>query len=271
MSLKKIKFGATDWIVLTVLVIAAVLTWYKNQTGFSGKGNNKWDVETEEKVLYPDLMWSSRCSYYKYVDLGLPSGNLWEAHNIGAKDYWEQGEYFAWGETTSKDTFTQKNYSLPFNHQDENISDVFSTPVYDKKGRICDRILNDYERIKIDTFFRGDTLIIRRIPTYTDFKELINGCNWWVPDWEKFVVGTSKTNGKLIIFPLTNYKSDTTMDTGYWDLNKGCYWTSSLCLNDPSKALYLCFDGNKPKILSKNRYEGLCLRYIIEKTPHNIK
>ena len=114
-------------------------------------------------------------------------------------------------------------------------------------------------------------LIIRRIPTYTDFKELINGCNWWVPDWKKFVVGTSKTNGNVIIFPLTNHKSDATMSTNKWDLHEGCYWTSSLCLNDPSKVLYLCFDCNKPRILSKNRYEGLCLRYIIEKTPHNIK
>ena len=34
------------------------------------------------------------------VDLGLPSGTLWAAGNIGAELPWETGKYFAWGETT---------------------------------------------------------------------------------------------------------------------------------------------------------------------------
>lgn len=49
--LKKLKFGITDWIVLTVLTIAAVLTWYKNQTGFSGKGDNKWNRDRRKGLI----------------------------------------------------------------------------------------------------------------------------------------------------------------------------------------------------------------------------
>lgn len=33
------------------------------------------------------------------VDLGLPSGILWADSNIGAKNPWEPGMAFAWGET----------------------------------------------------------------------------------------------------------------------------------------------------------------------------
>jgi hypothetical protein len=37
------------------------------------------------------------------VDLGLPSGTLWADRNIGASSPEECGEYFAWGEITTKD------------------------------------------------------------------------------------------------------------------------------------------------------------------------
>ena len=34
---------------------------------------------------------------YAYVDLGLPSGNLWANKNVGAKNPWDNGLYFNWG------------------------------------------------------------------------------------------------------------------------------------------------------------------------------
>ncbi len=39
---------------------------------------------------------------YEYVDLDLPSGNLWATCNIGAKLDYERGDCFAWGETEPK-------------------------------------------------------------------------------------------------------------------------------------------------------------------------
>ena len=36
---------------------------------------------------------------FDYVDLGLPSGTLWAACNVGASKPSESGLYFAWGET----------------------------------------------------------------------------------------------------------------------------------------------------------------------------
>lgn len=36
---------------------------------------------------------------YDYVDLGLPSGNLWVTKNIGAETPEDAGLYFQWGDT----------------------------------------------------------------------------------------------------------------------------------------------------------------------------
>lgn len=47
-----------------------------------------------------------------YIDLGLPSGTLWATYNIGTEDPEDPedgGTFFAWGETESKDDFTD-NY-----------------------------------------------------------------------------------------------------------------------------------------------------------------
>ena len=45
-----------------------------------------------------------------YVDLGLPSGTLWATCNVGADSPEDYGDYFAWGETTPKDTYDWSTY-----------------------------------------------------------------------------------------------------------------------------------------------------------------
>ena len=46
---------------------------------------------------------------YEYVDLGLPSGLKWATCNVGAENPEDYGDYFAWGETKTKDTYTADN------------------------------------------------------------------------------------------------------------------------------------------------------------------
>ena len=47
---------------------------------------------------------------HEYVDLGLPSGTLWATCNVGAESPEEYGDYFAWGETAPKGTYSWSNY-----------------------------------------------------------------------------------------------------------------------------------------------------------------
>lgn len=44
------------------------------------------------------------------VDLGLPSGTLWADHNIGATNPEDYGDYYAWGETATKETYDWTTY-----------------------------------------------------------------------------------------------------------------------------------------------------------------
>ena len=50
-------------------------------------------------------------SDHDYVDLGLPSGRLWATCNVGADTPEGYGDYFAWGETMPKDTYTWDTYT----------------------------------------------------------------------------------------------------------------------------------------------------------------
>ena len=47
---------------------------------------------------------------HEYVDLGLPSGLLWATCNVGADVPEQAGNYYAWGETQTKETYTSSNY-----------------------------------------------------------------------------------------------------------------------------------------------------------------
>uniref|UniRef100_UPI004025331A hypothetical protein n=1 Tax=Prevotella sp. TaxID=59823 RepID=UPI004025331A len=47
---------------------------------------------------------------HKFVNLGLPSGTLWAETNVGAKSKSDIGEYYAWGEIETKDSYKEYNY-----------------------------------------------------------------------------------------------------------------------------------------------------------------
>ena len=49
---------------------------------------------------------------HEYVDLGLPSGTLWAACNVGASRPEEVGDYFAWCETVTKNMYDWKQYKF---------------------------------------------------------------------------------------------------------------------------------------------------------------
>ena len=46
-----------------------------------------------------------------WIDLGLPSGIKWASTNIGANRPQDEGNYYAWGETTLKTDFRWATYS----------------------------------------------------------------------------------------------------------------------------------------------------------------
>ena len=47
---------------------------------------------------------------HEYVDLGLPSGTKWATCNVGASKPQDYGNYYAWGETSTKETYKWSTY-----------------------------------------------------------------------------------------------------------------------------------------------------------------
>ena len=69
-------------------------------------GCSKTDEEVDPIVDGASV--SGNVGNYNYVDLGLSV--KWATYNIGASKPSEYGDYFAWGETKTKDSFLENNY-----------------------------------------------------------------------------------------------------------------------------------------------------------------
>ena len=161
-----------------------------------------------------------------YVDLELPSGNLWATCNVGASSPEGKGSFFAWGETKPKKTFTDKNFigygaytdTNPYNIQsfaeEDNMYSVEGGPI---AGR---RLKFEYDAARQN--MGGEW----RIPTQNMYLELDEWCE------KKFVKvngipGTlwiSRINGKSIFTPYCGRQNGTEM---ILPGEQGFYWSSN--------------------------------------------
>lgn len=96
------------------------------------------------------------------VDLALTSGTLWSCTNLGASKPEEVGDYYAWGETTTKEKFTQNNY-LYYNYNS-------GYPYYSSIGANISGTMYDAATVN----WRDDW----RMPTKKEMQELLNECTW---------------------------------------------------------------------------------------------
>ena len=68
------------------------------------------DINLDGEITKKNINYNPQYKPIKFVDLGLPSGNLWAECNIGANEPWEYGDYFAWAEIAPKKVFSWKTY-----------------------------------------------------------------------------------------------------------------------------------------------------------------
>ena len=164
------------------------------------------DIEPVEIDLNP----SGSIGGYDYVDLGLSV--MWATYNVGASSLEEFGEYYAWGETTPYNNFTNINYF--WSHYPCSPDRVIAS-IYDAA-----------------TVNWGDQW---RMPTYEEQQELSNGCKWiWVENLNNSnvsgYVGVSLKNNKCIFLPASGYKSHhdyerpTETDAIYWSSTAVAEW-----------------------------------------------
>lgn len=135
-----------------------------------------------------------------YVDLGLPSGNLWAECNLGASSPEAYGDYYAWGEVKPKQEYTKSNHKW---YKEGAPSQGF-TKYNNEDGKLT---LEDEDDAVIQKLGNG-----WRTPTLADFRELTNQKYTTI---EKTTLNgvagyqiTSKKNKKSIFIPCAGFKQD---------------------------------------------------------------
>lgn len=245
---------------ITIAEVIAIL----QKTGVKQNGNVPEMVQADKALVYKEEHIKeehvSENSHYnepttgylnghQWVDLGLQSGTLWATCNVGAAKPEDFGNYYAWGEISTKTTYSWNTYK-------------FST-----LSKYCNNSLHGHKDDLTTLQLCDDVAAVTwggiwHIPTKAEIEELTKLCTWkWVGNGYK-VIGQ---NGNSIFLPAASF-SGAPHDIG----NSGGYWSLSLSF-DPYYAWNLDFDS---KYYSKNNgYRGMgysvrpvCSRIYINST-----
>ena len=181
------------------------------------------------------------------VDLGLPSGTLWAAGNIGTELPWETGKYFAWGETTG---YTDADVAAGVRTFDEASYNAGST------GSISADLTLEQDAAHVN--LGGNW----QMPTADYYQELIDNCTYtfqqnYGGSGVTCAVFKSMINGNELVIPCTGYYNGITKLSG----GEAYCWSSSWSSSSGAKRGY---GGNTFTATStSNRYYGLNVRAIV--------
>ena len=202
---------------------------------------------------------------HEYVDLGLPSGTKWATYNVGATRPYEYGDYFAWGETKTKESYEWSTYTLctPSGTGILSTPDKFNKYVLlPEMGTVDNKKVLDPD----DDAATSNWGKLWRTPTKEDYDELKKGCSWqWIYDYQKSGIsgylGISDVNDNVIFFPAAgNYFTDSKQ----FELEQGLYWTSTIEEDRPDYAHMFFFDDWFYDLdYSQDRYFGQSVRAVL--------
>ena len=248
--------------IIKLLPIAAVLC-------VGAVSCDKDDNDDNDDVNNPNIYLG-----HEFVDLGLKV--KWATCNVGAEKPEDYGDYFAWGDTTTK---YEPGYAQSKSPEWKNgMHDGYTWGTY----RFCNETYNSLFKYcdNIDYGFDDitDTLTILtpaddvahykwggnwRMPTQADFDELLKNCNCEFTTQngvEGLKVTSRKDSSQSIFLPAAGSRDDT--DHGRVGF-RGYYWSSSLGTGRPSNAWYLQFDSSdNHNTVYYHRCYGLSVRPV---------
>ena len=196
----------------------------------------------------------SLAATHEYVDLGLPSGTLWATYNIGASAPEGYGSYFAWGETTTKSTYSWSNYKYASGTA---ASATYIGNFLPNNNKVTSIQGTQYDVAKAQW---GSDWVM---PSKDQIHELINNCSVSA----KTINGVKGVqykgpNGKTMFLPCGGYKYDST-HAGKG--TEGYYWsgTGDVYDLDKSKAVAL-YNKSSSVTTAKNiqRRTGASVRAV---------
>ena len=168
---------------------------------------------------------------HEYVDLGLSV--KWATCNIGAENPEDYGNYYAWGETSTKSSYTEDNCAT------------------------CEKSIGDIMGTNMDVahvMWGGDW----RMPTKEEFDELIKKCDWLWTGSGYMVTGP---NGNSIYLPAAGFRY---YEELYGEDSFGYYWSSTPELDSTTNSNFLDFDRTAAYTDWGNRYPGYTVRPVLE-------
>ena len=188
-----------------------------------------------------------------WVDLGLPNGLLWATRNVGATSPEDYGDYFAWGETTTKSVYDWTTY-------------IYCNGDYNQLTKYCSRSDFGYNGFtdNLTILQPGDDAATAnyggRTPTIEEWQELINNttAQWTTRNGVNGRLFTS-SNGNSLFLPAAGYRWDSSLNFAG---NRGFYWSSSLDTDDPSRARIFGFLSTFQGVNRGNRDDGLSVRAV---------
>lgn len=193
---------------------------------------------------------------HEWVDLGLPSGTKWATMNVGADSPEDYGDYFAWGETTTKSTYSWSTYKW-CNGSSSSMTKYCVSSSY---GTVDNKTTLDLS---------DDAAYVNwgsswRMPTDEELNELRTNCTWtWTTqNGVKGYKFTSKIYGNSIFLPAAGYCGNSGLgDAGSY----GHYWSSSLDTDRSDYAYYWFLWSANVYSRRDRRYFGQSVRPVMAK------
>ena len=184
------------------------------------------------------------------MDLGLCV--KWATCNVGASKPEEYGDYFAWGETTSKTTY---NYSwYKWCNGSYNTFTKYCTDSSD--GTVDNNTVLDQEDDAAAVNWGGNW----RMPTAHEMNELVDNCTWTLTT-QNGVNGyqVKGPNGNSIFLPIAGLRKDSSLDRAG---SIGCYWSSLLNKGHTGWAEGLYFSSDEVTCSYFSRIDGRSVRPV---------
>ena len=192
----------------------------------------------------------------EYVDLGLPSGNLWAKCNLGASAPEAFGDYYAWGEVEPKQVYTNSNHKW----YKEGAPSLGFTKYNNEDGKLS---LENEDDAVIQKLGNG-----WRTPTLADFRELTNQKYTTIKKTTlNGVAGyqiTSKKNKKSIFIPFAGFKNDKpqTREISSSEEVAICMTNQRRIDNQVFNCWTFAFEQDRIRRYGKRRYDGISIRPV---------
>ena len=234
--------------------------WNTKADGTGISYTNKQSITpTENLTLYAqweESKGTGTANGHDWIDLGLPSGTKWATTNVGATTPEGYGNYYSWGETTTKSSYNWSTYK-------------WCNGSYDTMTKYC--VSSSYVTVdnKTTLDLSDDAAYVNwgsswRMPTKAEQDELRNTnyttWTWTTQNGVKGYKVTSKTNGNSIFLPVAGYRGDSSL---YGAGSNGGYWSSSLDAVNSYYAYVLYLDSIGVGWSYSNRYYGRSVRPVL--------